>query len=116
MNTFPITKKPSLGQYSESIYKPAIKHEFESNYVMSRPRSSRATRKFKMGWIDLSTTEMNILEQFFIENQGNEFQYTNPFGQTFVVYFGSDNLPDKTPIRVNGEYIWSCKGLTLEEK
>lgn len=65
-------------------YLPQLRTEFEGNYVQSRPRSTRATRRWMLVWDDMPEADFQLLEAAFIADMGTTFSWTEP--ATSVVY------------------------------
>ncbi len=92
MATFPATlPNPNVG-FDGELYLPQIRNEFEGNYVQSRPRSSRAIRRFALRWNVLTAAQFAILETFFLANQGSMFTYTDVIGTERTCRFSADFL------------------------
>ena len=78
----------------ESTFYPKNRTEFENGAVQSRPRFTRAKRKFALKWDKLPLEEKNILEAFFIETGGGEFLWVHPLtGKEYTCLFSDDAFP-----------------------
>lgn len=79
-----------------NLAKPEIKSKFEGNYAQTRPIFTRATYDFRIEYAALTITQIEVLEQFFIDNKGGPFNWLNPQdSKTYVVRFVEDKLSSK---------------------
>lgn len=84
---------PSVGT-TEALSHPAIRHDFEAGYVMTRPRNSRPRRRMALKWSYLTEDQYEDLEDFFVQAQGQAFSFTHPrTGTVLSVVIMSDELP-----------------------
>lgn len=105
------TTKP-VYPLAEEVYLPAVRTEFEAGYVQSRPRTTRARRRWTLHWPALSETEYGSLEEHFIANQGGSFSWTHPgSGTSYTVRYAQDTitgspvLPGKRAVEVKLEEV-----------
>lgn len=78
------------------LTKPEIKSKFEGNYAQTRPIFTRATYDFRIEYAALTIAQVEVLEQFFVDNKGGSFNWINPQdGKTYVVRFAEDKLSPK---------------------
>lgn len=90
---FPSITAPDYG-LDERLYKPQVRQEFEAGYVQSRPRFTRARRRWSLSWSSLPEIEYQALAAFFTEHQGSAFEWEHP--RTHVIHvcrFSGDELP-----------------------
>lgn len=79
-----------------NLSKPEIKSKFEGNYTQTRPMFTRATYDFRIEYAALTIAQIEVLEQFFVNNKGSEFNWLNPQdGKTYIVRFVEDKLSSK---------------------
>lgn len=78
----------------ERILRGVIRSDFEAGYVQSRSKWTRSRKKFTLNWSSgLPSGEKNTLEDFFDNNLGDNFDWTNPLnGETYTVIFSDDNI------------------------
>ena len=75
------------------VYRPQIRSEFEGNYVQSRPRSTRATRRWTLVWNAMTNADYGTLETAFIADIGATFSWTEPITTTsYTVRYSEDSL------------------------
>jgi|SRR3990172_1811820 len=92
MADWPSIATPTFGT-SIDVYKPQIRNEFEGNYVQSRPRVSREIRRWRLVWNVMTEANYQTLESFFLANQGNSFNWTEPVTSTgYVCRFSENSL------------------------
>lgn len=97
MADFPITRNVSLKYYSSTSYKKQIKSKFESGVQSSRAVHTRARKKVFIGWDALPLSEYQLIVQFFEENQGGIFTFTDlVIGEPRSFRFTNDELPRVT--------------------
>ena len=77
MPDFPDIMKPDY-DLSEEIILPQVRTEFEAGYVHSRPRVTRARRRWSLTWKALPELDYQLLATFFTDNQGSTFAWTHP--------------------------------------
>jgi len=95
-------------------YKPVIRTEFEGNYVISRPRTTRARKQWSLKWNTMVESDYQILEAFFNTYQGSAFNWTEPgTGTPYICRFSDDSLQSSVVTR-GEEYIRSVD-LNIEE-
>ena len=96
MVTWPSITAPDQGT-EEEYYKPQIKIEFEANYVQTRAQATRARHAWpSLGWSTLPESEFQLLESFFLANQGNSFTWTHPVTSVaYVCVFSSNYIKNK---------------------
>ena len=97
MATWPAGLPPPSWGISEEIYKPQNKIEFEANYTQSRPKGLRGRRRMPdFAWKILTEAEYQILEAFFLANQGGSFDWTHPItGVVRTFCFSGDSIKHK---------------------
>lgn len=79
-----------------ALSKPQVKSIFEGNYAQTRPMFTRATYDFRIEYAALTIAQIEVLEQFFANNKGGEFNWLNPQdSKTYVVRFVDDKLSSK---------------------
>lgn len=79
-----------------NLSKPEIKSKFEGNYAQTRPMFTRATYDFRIEYAALTIAQVEVLEQFFANNKGSDFNWLNPQdSKTYVVRFVDDKLSSK---------------------
>jgi len=89
---FPSIAAPTYTTGGE-VYRPQIRTEFEGNYVQSRPRSTRATRRWTLVWNAMTEADYGTLDAFFITNIGTTFSWTEPVtSNSYTVRFSGDSL------------------------
>jgi len=89
---WPSIANPDFG-FKETVYKPQIRQEFEANYVQSRPRSTRALKRWELAWSLMPESDYQALLAFFTANQGNTFTWTHPVsGTSYTCRFSMDTL------------------------
>jgi hypothetical protein len=95
--TWPTTlPKPSIDAVAEEVYKPAIKTEFEANYIQNRVVVSRTRRKFPLTWNYMTEANYQTLKTFFESYQGTVFVFTHPVeGTTHNCVFSESSLKSK---------------------
>jgi len=115
MATFPTISLPS--SLEESIRKGHIKRKFEDGTPLSRPKETRARRKFTLGWKALDQDDLDSLTAFFVANIGTTFDWTHSISsESITVRFEKDELPKAKWIGWRGgEQAYSMNGLILEE-
>lgn len=90
---FPDISLPDYNGYTEGIYKPTLRTEFEGNTVSSRPRADKARRRFTLQWHSLPNDEKELLFDFFNENQGRGFYYNPPMTRDMILcIFSTDEI------------------------
>ncbi|MCE5265670.1 MAG: hypothetical protein LLG97_19350 [Deltaproteobacteria bacterium] len=95
MANWPTLPSPDTGT-KEAVYKPQLKLEFEANYIQSAPRATRHRRRFPLTWELMTEAEYQILEAFFLANQGGSFTYTHPIRSTsHTCVFSADSIEHK---------------------
>lgn len=96
---------------------PAMRHEVDGGYVVTRPRYTRAPRKtFKTGFTDVSQSDKAAFETFFASKKGgsDSFTWTDPVTNTTytVRFFGQ---PEYTYTGRGNYYRWDITNITLEQ-
>lgn len=93
MNTWPSEIPLPQLPFSGEHYKRALRTEFEDGSVQSRPVHLRARERFKLSWNALTEFEYQVLKQFFNDNQGLTFTWTNPVTEELLnVRFDCDAI------------------------
>ncbi len=99
------TTKP-VYPLEESVYKPALRTEFEAGYVQSRARCTRARRRFTLHWPAMAEAEYGALEEHFIANQGASFSWTHPVSSTsYTVRYAEDVIAGKPVLPGNRDVV-----------
>jgi hypothetical protein len=103
--------------FSQSVYLPQVRTEFENGAVQSRARATSARRIFILGWHALSNANYETLVTFFEDYQGTTFVYTHPVtAGSYTCRFSEDALP---PAKVSGwrsgTECWELTNLKIEE-
>lgn len=94
MADFPITRSVSMKYYGCSTYKKQIKSRFENGVQVSRAVHTRSRKKITIGWDSLPLSEYRLLVDFFDQNQGGIFNFTDLVtGSPKSFRFASDELP-----------------------
>lgn len=88
---------PSIAQPTYTTggetYLPQIRTEFEGNYVQSRPRATRAIRRWTLVWKSMTDGDFSSLESAFISDMGTTFSWTEPVTSTsYTVRYSTDSL------------------------
>ena len=92
MTNWPSIIVPSFPLEVE-VYKPQVRTEFEGGYVQSRPRTTRAVRRWTLTWSSLPEADYQALAAFFVANQGGSFEWTDPVtGTGYTCRFSDDEL------------------------
>jgi hypothetical protein len=89
---WPSIANPDFG-FRETVYKPQIRQESEANYVQSRPRSTRAVKRWELTWSLLSEADYQTLLAFFTAYQGSSFVWIHPVSAvSYTCRFSADTL------------------------
>lgn len=89
---WPSIAAPSYSTGGE-VYRPQIRTEFEGNYVQSRPRTSRTTRRWTLVWENMSEADYGTFETYFLAHVGLTDTWTEPVTSTSYTFrFASDSL------------------------
>jgi hypothetical protein len=97
---YPENPIPSLGSSSQ-LYIPLIKSESDGNYPKVRRKTTKARKKFELDYKNILHSEFQVLEDFFVANQGLSFDFTEPLsGTIYTCVFMQDEL-DKSYDTVN---------------
>lgn len=92
MASWPSISNPDFG-LKETVYRPQVRQEFESNYVQSRPRTTRATKRWALSWAALTEADYQTLLTFFNTYQGSSFTWTHPVSAvSYTCRFSGDTL------------------------
>lgn len=86
--------KPWLA-FAEDAYNPVIQKEFEAGYSQTRPRYTRAKKRFTLRWDYMPTTEVDLLRDFYEDDAvgGAAFTWQHPIsGAYHAVRFTEDEL------------------------
>lgn len=91
------TTKPSYDDTGEDYYRPAVKTDFEANYVQIRETASRGRYSpFLLHWEKLPESEYQLIKTFFDLYRGSSFTWTHDITSvTYTVIFKSDYLKTK---------------------
>jgi hypothetical protein len=91
MATFPSTlPNPSI-QSSGEIKLAQVRTPMEAGYVQTRKKYTRSREKYSLSWSALNNTEFETLRDFFINNQGGNWDF--PFLSSTKQYrFSSDSI------------------------
>ena len=75
------------------VYKPQIRTEFEGNYVQSRPRATRATRRWTLVWTAMTEANYGTLETAYLTDIGTTFSWNEVVtGNAYTVRYSEDSL------------------------
>ena len=92
MNTYPATPAPRLGT-KESTISPLLKSTTDANYIKVRRLATKSRKKFELKYSPILEDEYNVLETFFLENQGVPFTFIHPIsGVAYTCTFTQDEL------------------------
>lgn len=92
MNTYPASPAPSRGT-GDSDYLPLIQSESEFNYVKTRRKTTVSRKEFIYTYPNLTLVEYNILNAFFLANQGLEFTFIDPVTAiSYTCVFSMDRI------------------------
>lgn len=90
--SWPTIKAPTYTTGGE-VYRPQIRTAFEGNYVQSRPRSTRATRRWTLVWNAMTEADYQSLETAFTSDVGSTFSWTEPVTlASYTVRYSEDSL------------------------
>lgn len=104
-NNWPSIQNPSR-PFDEDVFLPQVRTEFEGNYVQTRPKVSRAKKKWALYWKGMREEDYQTLIKFFRLNQGTSFTWTHPVsGTSYTCVFSGDNLRSRI-INVNRREVW----------
>jgi hypothetical protein len=80
--------------FVEDAFNPIIVTEFEAGYTQTRPRFTRAKKRFILKWELMSIDQVDILRPFYDSMAGGAvFTWTHPVsGTPYVVRFTKDEL------------------------
>ena len=93
MRNWPSTLPTPVIGVAEEYYKPALKSEFEANYIQTRKTATRGRRKLPLAWDRMTEAQYQILEAFFDANQGLSFTFTHPLTSvTHTCVFSASSL------------------------
>ena len=79
--TWPTIAAPTYGTEGE-VYRPSVRTESEGGYVQSRPRCTRAIRRWTLRWNNMSSADFVLLSAAFVSDAGNSFSWTEPVTST----------------------------------
>ena len=87
MPTFPtLSREPSVMGFEEGMaFDPTFRVQFESGYVLTRPKYTRIQRKWKVSYLAITTANKNLVEEFERDTvYGNSitFDWTHPINST----------------------------------
>ena len=95
MATWPAIAEP-IFPIKEATEFPTVRSDKEGPYVQMRRKWTRSKKTFQLEWdekVSLSEADYQILRQFFIENQGDNFTWTHPATNiVYTVVFDQDSL------------------------
>ena len=97
MSTWPAIPNPSSG-IEEELYLPQIRQEFEANYVLSRKIATRNRKNWQLTWAGMLETDYQLLQAFFVANQGSSFTWTHPGSLTSYTCIFSGNSIKSTAL------------------
>lgn len=93
MAVFPTLSKQATAKYKETFTKPSVRTKFEGNYEQTRSKFTRGTNAFTVTFRYLTVTDKATLKTFFADNNGGEFDWTNPLDDlTYTVRFKDDEI------------------------
>jgi len=106
MSNWPSISPPDYGM-TEEIYKPQVRTETDSNYILTRPRATRSRGRWKLSWDTMTEADYQTLKTFFIANQGSSFTWTHPItGSSYTCVFQENSLQSSAVF--NGFRSVSC--------
>lgn len=74
--------------------KKIIKSEYDSGYVIQRPKFTRVYKTFELTYDILMDSEVQVLETFFNTYVGMSFYFVNPITSTeHYVMFDTEEFP-----------------------
>ena len=91
MATFPIAVRAT--ELTDSSVKKLYNSE-SNGYVKQRPQYTRGIKKFKIGFRSLTDSEKSTLNEFFENNNGLSFTFTNPKDSVSYecIFYGMDEI------------------------
>lgn len=95
----------------ESLYKPKVRTEFENGMVQSRPRFTRAKKRFVLKWEKIPLEDKENLETFFNDIGGGVFIWTHPQTDKEYRCLMSDDTFESSLV----EFVWWDVNLNIEE-
>lgn len=99
--------KEHSSKRSESFADPAIKQQSDGGYTVTRPRYTRAPqRTWTIGFTNISQTEKELLEQFWIDMRGGSNSFTWRDQNTDVTH----------TVRFDGEINYTYVGAGIEKR
>ena len=103
MMLFPNIPNPS--KINERMADPAIRTEFETGIVHTRPRFTRIRRVWELTWDTLLNNDYQALKDFYFQNLGGgmNFDWTHPLENE------SYNVRFKDELRADSESAWLWK-------
>lgn len=102
---------------SERQKDPALRHEMDGGYVVTRARYTRPPRKtFTTGFTHISQADKVLLQNFFEARRGgaNSFTWDDPVTLvTYTVRFVGE--PEYKYVGMGTTYLWDVSNITLEQ-
>ena len=93
MATYPTVPKIRASGTSKTQQIKTLRSETEGAYTKVRRVSTKAKKKFKLGYKGITKDEFAILETFFNENQGLSFDFVYPGEESIhIVIFAQDEI------------------------
>jgi hypothetical protein len=90
---FPSTIPKPQYPFKESTFDPMNRTSFDSGDVASRPKFTRARKKFELKWDFLDDKEYADVEAFFTSLRGASFTWNHPItGKDYILIWSDDSL------------------------
>lgn len=90
MAIYPVLNTES---FEEKSIKPALKSSYDGGYTQRVAKYTRKISKFTFTHENLTSTQMQTLDAFFVANQGLSFSFLHPINDTtYEVSFEMDEL------------------------
>ena len=90
---FPTEPIPRASGSDETIIIPLVKSESEGAYTKVRRKITKVKNEFKLNYRKITKAEYTILKNYFIANQGLEFQFVHPDTlEEYTCIFKQDKL------------------------
>lgn len=115
--SFPISEPPARSYYSVKVVKEQTRTDFEDGTVQTAPKYTRGRKKWTIGWKSLPDSDYNSLINFFENNVGKTFSWSDHKGDDFIVRFSKGELPRGKIVGFkDGEDLWDTGEIQIEEK
>jgi hypothetical protein len=90
---------PAELEMDEEVHLPQVRTEFEAGYVQSRRTANVDKRRFNQTWgvkkreTAMTEEDYQVLEAFFLTNQGGAFDWDHPrTGTSYSCRFSGDGI------------------------